>query len=396
MPNKSYSKRIYTAFDNLPEYPARAAAFGRLLKFQKISFALPAAFLRRAFLLAAISLSFLTVSCGKRKPPVPPTATRAERNSILTARQQGTEIVLTVTAAVQLKQEIKQINLYRLNEAPNSPNFLSEEDFAQRATQIAAILPDITDDKLDYADALSNKQTLRLRYSAIIIYADGRRSTFTNFALVEPAFNVAAAPEKLRATVSQTKVRLDWEKPAANLDGSTQINLVGYNLYRLAAAESAVAAAPRLLNQTPLTDTFFADQTFAFEQNYRYFVRSVSLANNNLPVESQPSNETSVSPVDKFKPAPPSGVTVAAAPNRLSLFFAASQEPDVIGYQIFRSVDPAAPLANWQKITETPIKTTTFQDLQTETNQKYYYYVCAVDAYNNLSDPSEVVSEVAP
>lgn len=349
-----------------------------------------AAFSLTAFLL----LGCLLAACGKRKPPVPPTARRADRNSILTARQQGTEIVLTVTPPATLNQAIKQINLYRLNEAPSAPLFLSEEDFAQRATQITAILPDKPTAELSYADALSNKQPLRLRYSAILVYADGRRSTFTSFALVEPAFNVAAAPEKLRASLSQIAIRLDWEKPAANLDGSAQPNLIGYNLYRTAAAESG--AAPRLLNQSPLTDTFFADQNFAFEQNYSYFVRSVSLAGNNLPIESQPSNTVSIVPVDTFKPAPPSGVTIAAAPNRLSLFFAANQEPDVVGYQVFRSTDNAAPLADWRKLTEAPVKTTTFQDLQIESNQKYYYYVRAVDAAGNQSDPSEIVSEVAP
>jgi fibronectin type 3 domain-containing protein len=112
-------------------------------------------------------------------------------------------------------------------------------------------------------------------------------------------------------------------------------------------------------------------------------------------VESLNSNSIEVAPVDIYPPSAPSGVSIAPAPGRLSLFFAANPEPDIAGYLIYRSTDPNAPKP-WTVLTQTLLTRTTFTDENVDPGKTYHYYVIAVDTVGNKSQPSEVVSETAP
>ena len=84
------------------------------------------------------------------------------------------------------------------------------------------------------------------------------------------------------------------------------------------------------------------------------------------------------------------------APGRLSIFFAFNQEPDVAGYNVYRSTDPNVPKNQWTKLNSSLWTKNTFQDENVEPGKKYYYYLTAVDQTGNVSQPSEVVSETVP
>jgi hypothetical protein len=100
--------------------------------------------------------------------------------------------------------------------------------------------------------------------------------------------------------------------------------------------------------------------------------------------------------VDIYPPSAPSGVSIAAAPGRLALFFAANPESDVAGYLIHRSTDASLPRNRWILLTPSLSTRTTFSDENVDPGKTYYYYVIAVDTAGNKSQPSEVVSETAP
>jgi hypothetical protein len=103
-----------------------------------------------------------------------------------------------------------------------------------------------------------------------------------------------------------------------------------------------------------------------------------------------------VSPRDIFAPSAPASITIAAAPGRLSIFFPANPEPDVAGYEIYRSTDPDLPKERWTKVTPSPLDKTTFLDENVESQKRYYYFILAIDRAGNISPPSEVVSESVP
>jgi hypothetical protein len=291
---------------------------------------------------------------------------------------------------------ISRIDIYRLVEPATSPLQLSEEEFANRSSLIAAIR--VTDgdfglQTLTHRDTLEFAgQPARIRYAIRLVNASGQRAGFSNALLIEPTSVLAAGPTDLRAEVRQDLIRLTWQAPVANIDGSTPASVLGYNVYRSPSDKSPAT----LLNKAPITGTSFEDTFFDFEKDYYYFVRAVSSGRSAEPVESIESNIVKFRPLDTFAPSAPSALTVAAAPGVISIFFALNPETDVTGYHIYRSTDPALPKPDWTKLTADLLKANTFQDRRVESGKSYHYFVTATDRFGNVSEPSEVVSETAP
>jgi predicted phage tail protein len=356
---------------------------------------------------AVITLSALVVftmfggvSCGKRKPPIPPKERILQRVE-LAGYQRGNQVLISWkmparNASKSSVLNISRADIYRLAEPADAPLVLSEEEFANRSTLIAAM--ELTDadfgmKNLNYRDTLQFAgQAARLRYAIRFVNASGQKAAFSNALLIEPTSKVAVSPTSLSALASQEAIRLTWEAPAANVDGTTPASILGYNVYR-----STSATQPgKLLNASPITSTGFNDEFFDFGTDYYYFVRAVSLGTQADPIESSESNVLEFNAVDKFAPSPPASITLAAAPATISIFFAVNPEKDVVGYNIYRSADPNVPESEWTSLTSELLQTNTFQDSRVEPGKTYYYYLTATDKFGNVSAPSEVVSETVP
>ena len=344
-------------------------------------------------------------SCGKRRPPLPPVERVPQRTEALSGVQRGNQVILSWpapqrNASDESVQSIRRIDVYRLAEKRRAPLGLTEEDFGSRSTLIGSVTYDqikSAGEALTYVDTLELAgEPARLRYAVRYVNASGQRASFSNFLVIEPAARVAQ-PSTLIATgneVSEDAITIAWQPPTANIDGSTPVNLLGYNVYRLEEADSDAGAVP--INSSLIAGTQFIDKNFKFGDTYRYIVRSVSLGTEGTQVESLNSNSLTVSPRDTFAPSAPTSITVAAAPGRLSLFFPANPEPDVAGYNIYRSTDPDLPRDQWTRLNSTLLTRTTFQDEKVESGRKYHYYLTAVDQVGNVSAQSEVVSETVP
>ncbi len=352
-----------------------------------------------AFALVAAGI-MAGISCGKRKPPLPPRPKVSQRAEI-SGFQRGDRVILSwkmpdKNAPPADVQHIRRIDIYRLAERPASTLTLSEEEFASRSVVIASVNvrdSDFGPKPYTYTDTLQFAgQPVRLRYAVRFVNAAGQKAAFSNFLVIEPAARVAAAPQSLKAEVTQGAVTLEWAAPTANADGTTPVNLVGFNIYR----SDSRTQAGRLLNRAPIREASYSDDTFEFEKEYFYFVRAVSSGTGDSPTESTESNVIEVNPKDTFAPSPPTAITIAASPDSISLFFPPNPETDVTGYKIFRSEDESIPKAEWKLLTPKPQDANTFQDTTAEAGRTYFYFVTAVDKYNNESAPSEVVSDKLP
>ncbi|MGA9995282.1 MAG: hypothetical protein WBP93_07710, partial [Pyrinomonadaceae bacterium] len=353
-----------------------------------------------------LALLLFAAACGKRRPPQPPVESVPQRTELLSGAQRGNQVILSWPAPLRNAsnssvQSIRRIDIYRLAEKPSAPLPLTEDEFAARSTLIGSVAYETirsAADTISYTDTLELAgEPTRLRYALRYVNNAGQRAAFSNFLLIEPAAKIAQPPTLISpAQETESAITIKWQPPAANIDGSTPVNLLGYNVYRITASQKELGQTP--INNALVTGTEYADKTFSFGEQYSYVLRSVSLGTGGAQVESLNSNAVSVSPRDIYPPSAPTYITAAAAPGRLSLslFFPANPERDVAGYLIYRSTDPDLPKDRWTRLTENLLTRTTFQDDRVESGKKYYYYLTAVDIAGNTSAPSEVVSETVP
>jgi hypothetical protein len=359
--------------------------------------------IKHAFKKAVLAFIFfgllISAGCGKRKPPLPPIERVTQRVEI-SGFQRGNKIQISWIMAARNATggsvlNISRADVYRLTEPANSSSNISEEEFASRSTLIATIPISDVDfalkqmtytDRLDFAG-----QPARIRYAIRFANATGQKAGFSNFLLIEPTAKVADTPNALSAKVSQNSIEIRWTSPTQNVDGSTPANILGFNIYRVDDGN-----APKALNNTPVTGNEFADKTFEFEKNYSYFVRTISLGSNGAPLESADSEIIKVLPKDTFPPNAPNALTIAASPKAISIFFATNVENDIAGYQVYRSTDRNLPKSDWDLLTPQLLVTNTFQDSNVESGKTYFYYLTAVDRFGNVSEISEVVSEIVP
>jgi predicted phage tail protein len=344
------------------------------------------------------------LNCGKRRPPLPPVERVQQRTELLSGVQRGNQVILSWPAPQRNAsdtsvQSIRRIDVYRLAEKPRAPLALTEEEFATRSTLVGSVTYDEikrATDVLTYTDTLELAgEPTRLRYAVRYVNAAGQRAAFSNFLLLEPAARIALPPTMITTgkEISEDAITISWQPPSANIDGSTPVNLLGYNVYRMAEPEGE---SSQPINDSLLSGAQYQDRSFKFGETYRYVVRAVSLGTEGGQVESLNSNSITVSPRDIYPPSAPASITVAAAPGRLSIFLPANPEPDIAGYNIYRSADPDLPKDKWNKLNAELLTRTTFQDEKVESGKRYYYYLTAVDQAGNVSPPSEVVSETVP
>jgi hypothetical protein len=349
---------------------------------------------------ALLGIGFSAGGCGKRKPPQPP-AERIGQRAEISGFQRGNRVNLSWrlpsrNAVADNLLNIDRVEVYRLAEPTSNSPALDEEEFAARATIITSLpitSSDFARGLFTFTDTLQFAgQSARLRYAVRFVNREGQRAAFSNFLLIEPAARVSESPTDLKAQITEEYVSLNWVAPEKNIDGSKPVNLLGYNVYR----SPADSAEFKILNQSPVTKNDYADSAAAFGENYKYFVRSVSLGTGGEPVESLESNTVAVEPRDIFAPSAPAALTIAAAPKNISIFFAFNPERDVVGYRVYRSTNPNAALDQWQLLTPEILSSNTFQDKTVESGQTYFYYLTAIDKAGNVSQPSEIISETAP
>lgn len=353
-----------------------------------------------ALVFISIGVVFSSIGCGKRKPPRPPVERIAQRVEI-NGMQIGNRVNLTWQMPARNASDgstlnIQRADIYRLAEPITDPLSLNEDEFVARSTLIVSIPIQDTDFELKtktFSDELRFAgQKARLRYAVRFVNSSGQKAGFSNFFLIEPTANIASSPQSLELELSQTAISLTWKAPTSNVNSTTPVNILGYNLYRM----SRGADSPRKLNEeSRITETRYDDSFFKFGDTYKYFVRTVSLGGDGLPVESTASNTVEVTPKDTFAPAAPDSITIAAAPGNISIFFATNLEKDVIGYKLYRSTKPNLPKAQWSLLTPQILTTNTYQDTKVVSAVVYYYYLTAIDNAGNVSATSEAVSETA-
>lgn len=351
-----------------------------------------------------ILITSLSISCGKVGAPVPP-ARLTERTSDLSAIQRGATVSLSWPSPTLVQNEssrfyISRVEIYRLNERRDQLPILDSDDYETSAQVIGVIdraeieAQTRTSGHLQFTDSinLTNSGPLantRLRYAVRYVNKRGQLGTFSNSVALEPAAGIAMPPVGLAGTSAQDAITLSWGPPATNVDGTSPATVVGYNVYRRSAKQTA---GGELLNSEPLSDTSFTDTKFRYLVDYVYFVRALSQGANGL-VESADSEDLPFTPIDRFPPSAPDPISIASSNATISLFWPSNPERDVIGYNIYRADSAETADADWIKLNDQPLTPVTFRDDRVVIDKTYFYRVTAIDRFNNESPRSRVVSE---
>jgi hypothetical protein len=346
-------------------------------------------------------LSVFLAACGKVGPPLPPEKREQLHVENLSVEQRGAHLILSLPFTRTPKTQLQRIDVYRLVEPTDAPMGLTEETFSEKASVVYSILADdipldrsgvVYNDKLNVKGEAQNK---RYRYSVQMFNTDGRAARFSNYASIEPLLNLALPPAKLAAKQAEKQIEITWDPPEGNMNETSPANVAGYNIYRRQGGSF------NKINVDPLIEPRFVDRNFQFGVNYQYVVRSLSFkpgsASLSASIESDDSPTLDHTPKDTFPPAPPKPLTIASINGTVSVFWPLSAEPDVVGYNVYRTEEENAPPEKWVKLNMDLHKSASFRDDSVQVGKKYFYQITAVDAFGNEGVRSETASEtVAP
>jgi hypothetical protein len=352
-----------------------------------------------AFIPTFCLLLLFISACGKIGDPLPPIPRAPLIVDELSVTQDGTQLILHFPIVRSARSpRLQRIDIYRLIESINDPLGMTQQQFSTNATIIDSILgEDVPTEKSvitknDNLDLKNGSQDLRYRYAVRLVTVSGLSADFSNFALIIPLFDLASPPSGLKAKQREREIEISWNAPKTNENGTTPANAVAYNIYR-----SVDNGPPVKLNDDPLKELRFIDNRFEFGMKYQYVLRALSTLPDDTSlknaVESNGSEALKLVPEDTFPPSAPSPITIASIGGLVSLYWPLNPEPDVVGYNIYRSMVENSPVEKWTKLNNQLHKTASFRDDKVEVGKEYFYQITAVDAYGNESVRSETKSE---
>jgi hypothetical protein len=340
------------------------------------------------------------IACAKIGEPQPPQVLVPKPAIDLAARQVGDRILLTVSAPAQNTNgsrmtTLGSVEILRVTGDRQGATPLSEDSFLAQAQSLGSIAaPDLAryrrDDSLALPDpapagpASFYKQGFR--YAIRFINRKNQTAGLSNQVYIAPV-PIPSAPDKLVSVVMQDSIKLTWNAPAANSDGSAPVRIAGYNIYR---GEDPKSATMVPLNAAPLTKPEFEDRSFEFDKTY-YYAASVIASIGNPYAESLPSALQSVAPRDTFPPGIPKSLDAVAENGVVTLLWMAPDDNDIAGYRVYRKEKAATARVLLQTQLVTVLS---FGDDQVRHGIQYEYSVAAVDTHGNEGPAATITVEV--
>jgi hypothetical protein len=373
---------------------------------------------RALYFLSSFFCFFSLVGCaapGEPQPPHPPVPVAI---TDLTARQVGGSVVLTFTLPKTTVEnepltQPPTVEIFRgfvpvttspaAAGAPKTlvytiPSALVDTYMAEGPVRFSDPIP---------VNELAKHAGEQATYTVRTRASKKKDSADSNLAEVR----VYLPPEPIRdvsARVTRSAVELSWTPPDRNAVGGPLPALAAYHVYRAEVAAGAEAEAEKdpskaklqtpleLLGVTPSAS--YRDTQFQFGHSYVYSVRSVAQYESES-IESADSRLVVVAPLDVFPPAPPQDLVAvvvpatAQTPAHVELSWSISAEPDVAGYNIYRS---EAGGAAKQRLNVNLLLTPVFHDMSAVTGRSYTYRITAVSRAGHESEPSTAVSTAMP
>ncbi len=179
-------------------------------------------------------------------------------------------------------------------------------------------------------------------------------------------------PTGLRAEAVAQGVRLQWEGPQDPAG-------VAFRILRRSGDEKSVAEAATAPGRE------WVDTQTRYGVLYEYSVQAI-LKSGGADAESEISSPVQITPVDRFPPAVPSGLTSLTGPASVELAWDPNTETDLAGYYLYRSTGEG-PFVRLGDLLEAP----SYSDRDVKAGVRYRYAVSSVDRSGNESARSGTV-----
>ncbi|HSX30595.1 MAG TPA: fibronectin type III domain-containing protein [Candidatus Saccharimonadales bacterium] len=278
----------------------------------------------------------------------------------------------TPTGVIATAPNSNEVDLTWTASTDNSGTVASYQIFKNNSPVPVATVSGTT---TSYQDPYVTPQT-PYSYNVAAVDAIGNTSAQSPAATVTtpalPDTTPPAQPMDLSATANTVgQVDLNWD---ASTDDSGTV------------ASYTIARGDGLTITVPGTITSYSDATVAPLTTYSYTVTAADAAGNNS-VPSDPATVTTLPGPDTTPPTNPTELTASLGSNEIDLSWtAATDDTGVTGYRVYRSVNGA----NAQLLTT--VTGTSYPDTAVTQGNSYAYTVTAVDAANNESAPSNLVT----
>ncbi len=311
--------------------------------------------------LAALFLGALVLcGCGQVGPVVPPSFKIPVTIGDLGVYEQGDRLIVDFTAPATTTDGIR---LKRLNAIDLEIN--------SRPVPVNRTEPGSVHLVLEARQWEGQSVTARVRTEG----PSGKYSAWSNIVRMD-VLAPLARPE-VKADSAPTGARLSWS--AEGVPAGTS-----WRVYKQGPTETP----PSLVDTVPAAE--YADAQAKFGSRYLYSVQGF-LKSGDSEVQSEISPPVSITPVDTFPPAVPSGVAAVSGVSSIDLSWAPDAEPDLRGYYVYRSED-GQPFLRQGELVNMPA----WSDRAIVSGHHYRYEVSAVDQQGNESARSAPAEAAAP
>ncbi len=323
------------------------------------------------FALTVISILALT-GCAYVGDPLPPALKIPSPVTDLTTRQVGPDLLISFTIPERTMEglELKTLGSLELKIGLSPAQPFNPDTWSSSARTIpaSASAPAKFETKVPAKDWANQEVVLGVR----IANSKMRVSPWSNFVTLK-VVGPLDKPNQLRAVATPAGIELDWAQTNPR-PGIT------WKLFRKASSEGdpvemAIVKTPK-----------FTDIGASYDTSYQYTVQALEET-----AISEISEPLGITPVDKFPPVAPLGLSALAGPNAVQLSWERNQETDLAAYRIYR----ASHSGDFTKIAESPTAAS-YRDAAITAGQTYRYQITALDRKGNESPKSAQVEILIP
>jgi hypothetical protein len=319
----------------------------------------------------AVAAALFTAGCGYIGEPLPPLANVPARVTDLAAVQRGSHLIVQftipdlTTEGKAIKDPVKLDLRIGTAGAP-----FDADKWAAQAKSIpqGTAKTGLAHYEIPAAEWTNKEAILAVR----AVGANGKEAGWSSF-LVLPVVPPPERPAAVNATATAEGVHLTWRASGAT-----------FRVFRKTTGDFALVAT---VQQPQWTDT-----ATEAGQPYIYVVQTIvgfgneavdkpgNNPGNSKEAQSDLSEEVPITPVDKFPPAVPSGLSPSAATNSIELVWERNTETDLAGYRIYRAVAGGA----FEKLADVS-QIPSYSDRNVEHGKTYRYAISALDQAGNES-----------